>query len=575
MLNPQESEERFRGVVQKVLRAFARAGKPLVVVFGALKLSSPLCCRADENLAADDLQWSTLSDLAFIRSLATLRGEEADDPLASKVACPMLILCVFRDNEVGPDHIVETDLLAKLPTSPLTVSLEPLSANDISSFISQALRNPSDSSDPTSSRPGNDRVDPNVQRLSELILARTNGSPLFVAQLLKAFNAEDLFSFNFSRGVWEYDLDLIASKSVSTNVVELLQAQMSKYPPQTQAALKVAACLGNEELNAVTLAKAAGRTLEEISRDLHEAVQEGLMVPFGEVPVDPEQVATLEAQGIVPSSPNVRRRPAVSEGGKGANMAAELLRPKLRRRTESIVQKPPVPETYRFFHDRCQQAAYALIPKTARSGLHYMIGQRLVAASTEDEINDSIFDLVQQLNYGMDILATTEERDRLAHYNYLAGRKANSSTAFEAARNYLQTAWDLLGAGGWVGQYDLMSKVVELLVNVEYSLTCVVYRHGLSSLATDTLCPQRLWRRARIRPRLPPTLAGQARQVASLRRSDPLCRCDRRLRQGYRRWSRRPGHGWVRLSGDSRGRRSLDRRDPRETGLGRRGGRGT
>ncbi|BGP60434.1 hypothetical protein NBRC10512_004439 [Rhodotorula toruloides] len=452
VLNPQESEERFRGVVQKVLRAFARAGKPLVVVF-------------------DDLQWSTLSDLVFIRSLAMLGTDEGEDPLSSKTACLMLLLCVFRDNEVGPDHIVETDLLAKLPSPPLTVSLEPLNVANISSFISQALRNPSESSGSAHSPSRTDRVDASIQRLSELILERTNGSPLFVAQLLKAFNAEGLFSFNFSRGVWEYDLDLIASKSVSTNVVELLQAQMGKYPAQTQAALKVAACLGNEDLNAVTLAKAAGRTLEEISRDLQDAVQEGLMVPFGEVPVDPEQVATLEAQGIVPGSPNLRRRQSVTEGGTGINMAVELLRPKLQRRKQSVLQKPPVPETYRFFHDRCQQAAYALIPKTARSGLHYTIGQRLVAAFTEEEINDSVFDLVQQLDYGMDILATTEERDKLAFYNYLAGRKANSSTAFEAARNYLQIAWDLLGVGGWVGQYDLMSKVVELLVNVEYSLT--------------------------------------------------------------------------------------------------------
>ncbi|BGP22990.1 hypothetical protein JCM10295v2_001881 [Rhodotorula toruloides] len=458
VLNPQESEERFRGVVQKVLRAFARAGKPLVVVFVTM-------------IAADDLQWSTLSDLAFIRSLAMLGSDEDDDASSSKMACPMLLLCVFRDNEVGHDHIVETDLLAKLPSPPLTVWLEPLSVANISSFISQALRNPSESGGSTSFQPRSDPVDASIRRLSDLILERTNGSPLFVAQLLKAFNAEGLFSFNFSRGAWEYDVDLIASKSVSTNVVELLQAQMGKYPAQTQAALKVAACLGNEELNAVTLAKAAGRTLEEISRDLQEAVQEGLMVPFGEVPVDPEQVASLEAQGIVPGSPNLRRRPSVSEGGKGVNMAVELLRPKLQRRKESVLQKPPVPATYRFFHDRCQQAAYALIPKTARSGLHYTIGQRLAAASTEEEINDSIFDLVQQLNYGMDILATNEERDKLAYYNYLAGRKANSSTAFEAARRYLQMAWDLLGAGGWIGQYNLMSKVVELLVRVEYSLT--------------------------------------------------------------------------------------------------------
>lgn len=106
--------------------------------------------------------------------------------------------------------------------------------------------------------------------------------------------------------------------------------------------------------------------------------------------------------------------------------------------------------------------------------MHYQIGQRLVATVSSDaDLNERIFDLVQQLNYGTDILSTTEERDELARVNHLAGLKASQSTAFEAARSYLQIAWDLLGAGGWIGQYQLMSDVVEALVKVEYSLTCV------------------------------------------------------------------------------------------------------
>lgn len=33
-LEPKESEARFRGIVQRVLRTFARAGRPLVIMFG-------------------------------------------------------------------------------------------------------------------------------------------------------------------------------------------------------------------------------------------------------------------------------------------------------------------------------------------------------------------------------------------------------------------------------------------------------------------------------------------------------------------------------------------------------------
>ncbi|BGP46232.1 hypothetical protein JCM10450v2_002072 [Rhodotorula kratochvilovae] len=466
VLSPQESNERFQSLVQKVLRAFAREGKPLVVVF-------------------DDLQWSTPSDLAFIRSLAHLGGEDDDDPLTSKMANPMLLICCYRDNEVGPDHIVETELLAKLPHVDLTVTLQTLNIQNVSAFIREALRNPSTTAmTPTSS--STERVDANVQRLSELVLEKTSGSPLFVAQLLKAFNAEGLFTFDFARGQWQYDLDLISSKSVSTNVVELLLAQMTKYPARTQEALKVAACLGNEELDAHTLAKAAGRTLEEFSRDVQDAVQEGLLVPFGQISVDPEQRAEEEERMLMDlegssSGPSQSRRASFDgpaggiAAGRMASMSGgkknRLLRPRLEKRKPSIVQKPPVPARYRFFHDRSQQAAYALIPVSERSALHYSIGQRIVEQSSAEDVHNAIFDLVQQLNYGIDILSTTEERDRLAHYNFLAGQKASQSTAFEAARNYLSIAWDLLGQGGWVAQHELMSKVVELLIEVEYSLT--------------------------------------------------------------------------------------------------------
>ncbi|GAA5835589.1 hypothetical protein JCM9279_004589 [Rhodotorula babjevae] len=451
VLSPQESNERFLSVVQKVLRAFARAGKPLVVVF-------------------DDLQWSTSSDIAFIRSLAHLGSDDDDDPLSCKMANPMLLVCCYRDNEVDPSHIVETDLLAKLPRIDLTLTLEPLNIHDVASFISEALRN-STKSDTTPATSPHERVDANVRRLSELVLEKTSGSPLFVAQLLKAFNAEGLFTFDFARGRWDYDLDLISSKTVSTNIVELLLAQMRKYGPRTQDALKIAACLGNEELDAHTLAKAAGRTLAELSRDVQDAVQEGLLVPFGQIALDAEQHGGENGNSVLASSGAAAAEPARraggGEGGKKRKRGGQVDG----GRRSSILQRAPVPARYRFFHDRSQQAAYALIPVSERGALHYAIGQRIIAASTDDEVHAAIFDLVQQLDHGIQLLTSTEERDRLAYYNFLAAQKANQSTAFEAARSYLMIALDLLGPGGWSAQHELMSKVVELLIEVEYSLT--------------------------------------------------------------------------------------------------------
>ncbi|KAK4703939.1 hypothetical protein P7C70_g2274, partial [Phenoliferia sp. Uapishka_3] len=428
-LGPAESERRFQDLVQKVLRVFARGGRPLVIMF-------------------DDLQWSTASDLVFIISLL---GTSADLVRSSS---PLLILCVYRDNEVNADHIVNTILLPQLPNISLSIKLEPLKLKDVMGFVSESLRKPAVVNKPGDTPPR--REDPSLRGLSELILQKTLGSPLFVAQLLKTLNNEGFFQFDFGSSVWRYDLDLIASKSLSTDVVELLRAQMLGFSPQCQEILKVASSLGNEETRLETLANAAGVTIHDVVNSLHEAVEAGLLVPVGHL-----------------------------EGNSESEEEDEDTPMTLVNSSQSTL-----PAFYRFFHDRVQQAAYTLVPPSERSQLHYRIGHNLVSATPEDAINEHIFNLANQLNHGIDILHTQDERDALARYNYIAGdflpvscstvgkaylkliigHKANKATAFEAARKYLGISWDLLGPGGWIGQHKLMCLVAEELVEVEFSV---------------------------------------------------------------------------------------------------------
>ncbi|GAA5931685.1 uncharacterized protein JCM15063_001537 [Sporobolomyces koalae] len=438
VIGAQESEERFQNLVQKVLRTFARACRPLVVLF-------------------DDLQWSTPSDLAFIRSLAMIAATDEQEPLTCHMATPILLVCAWRDNEVSSSHIVETQLVSTLPSIDLTLVLEPLSLNAVAEFVGSALQNPTVAVDsPRLVTPESRNKD--VMRLSKLILDKTGGSPLFVSQLLKSFNTEGLFSFNFAKRQWEFDLTVIASKTVSSDVVDLLLVQLRKLSPQCQYVLKVAACLGSEELSSAYLAQAAGISTAELARDLSDAVHEGLLEPRGAMrPIENDK-----------SPANVLLQESEENGGP----------PPRKDRISSISTNRPlvtepesIPESYRFFHDRCQQAAYALIRSDTRSMLHYSIGKRLVASSSDTTINDRIFDLVTQLNYGISLIASPEERRRLAELNHLAGVKAYLATAFQASRSYLQIAWDLLGASGWTSESDLMAKITEALVDAEYSLT--------------------------------------------------------------------------------------------------------
>src|SRR4029077_19489450 len=86
--------------------------------------------------------------------------------------------------------------------------------------------------------------------------------------------------------------------------------------------------------------------------------------------------------------------------------------------------------SYRFFHDRVQEAAYALIPAEARAELHLRIGRVLVAQTVQERVAENIFFLVNQLNPGSALISEWPERVRVAELNLVAGQKAKASTAY-------------------------------------------------------------------------------------------------------------------------------------------------
>ena len=58
-----------------------------------------------------------------------------------------------------------------------------------------------------------------------------------------------------------------------------------------------------------------------------------------------------------------------------------------------------------------------------------------------------IFEIVNQLNRAISLIASREEREQLAELNLIAGKRAKASTAYTSALRYLIAGAGLLGDG--------------------------------------------------------------------------------------------------------------------------------
>src|SRR5260221_1364365 len=111
--------------------------------------------------------------------------------------------------------------------------------------------------------------------------------------------------------------------------------------------------------------------------------------------------------------------------------------------------------SYKFIHDRVQEAAYSLIPERLRAEAHLRIGRLLVAHTPAEKREDAIFEIVNQLNRGAALVTSRDEREQLAELNLIAGRRAKASTAYASALTYLTAGAALLADDCWERRHEL------------------------------------------------------------------------------------------------------------------------
>ena len=264
--------------------------------------------------------------------------------------------------------------------------------------------------------------------LADLVHEKTGGNPFFAVHFMSSLADEGLLGFDHEAGGWSWDLPGIEAKGYTDNVVDIMLAKLTRVPPSTHEALQLLACLGNQA-DAATLAVVLERSTEELQGALWPAVRQELI----------ERVA----------------------GG------------------------------YRFLHDRVQEAAYSTIDRDARAAVHLRIGRLLLSHAEGDKLQDSVFEIVSQLNRGSGLMDSPEERVRLAQLNLLAGQRAKASTAYGSALAYFAAGSALLPAAGWGQWHELAFELETHRAECEFLLgafaTAEPRLATLSAHAADTI----------------------------------------------------------------------------------------
>ncbi|MEG4279966.1 AAA family ATPase [Microcoleus sp. MON1_C1] len=329
----------------------------------------------------------------------------------------LFLIGAYRDNEVSAAHplMLTINEIQKTGCVINSISLLPLKLNDVNHLIADTLKCDVETALP----------------LAELVLQKTQGNPFFINEFLKSLYAEKLLKFGVTspklggtKGGWQWDLEQIQAKGITDNVVELMAGKIQKLSPETQQLLKLAACIGNQ-FDVKTLAIVSGNSVKATNGKLLEAVRETLIIPVG------NDYKFLE----------------------------------LEQNSEDLTVY------YKFLHDRVQQAAYSLIPEPEKQVVRYRVGQLLLENTVPEQREQKIFDIVNHLNFGSELIAAQPQRNELAALNLLAGKKAKVSAAYKSALDYFAAGRQLLSADSWQTQYDLTLNLYEEAAEAAYIST--------------------------------------------------------------------------------------------------------
>lgn len=306
----------------------------------------------------------------------------------------LLFIGAYRDNEVSAAHplIALRDKLLARDVRLSTLLLSALTEPQVAQMVSATVR----------------VTAPDCAPLTSICYRKTAGNPFFLNQFLATLNETGQLRYRAADDCWDWDMPAIEQAGYTDNVVEVLLEKIRRLPTVTQHLLQVAASCGNR-FALDTLALAVDRAPRKTQQDLWPALRAGLIQPLDE------------------------RYKYVDGDTDAANSGV----------------------SYRFLHDRVQQAAYLIADDDARTANHLLIGRLLLRHTAPERRDETLFEIVEQLNAGRALINDAGERVQLAMLNLQAGTKARRCAAFQSTLEHTRIGLSLLPAQAWDAHADL------------------------------------------------------------------------------------------------------------------------
>lgn len=444
----REARNRFIFSFRSLMRVVSLYISPLVIIL-------------------DDLQWADGASLDLLEGLLSGCDQNSINSI--------LIVGIYRSNEVDEAHRLSKTLrdiktnASEKQVSVTEMEIGNLGVGDVHDLLQDLLI----SSDndvrtiPTVShgcvmeaamrRETTDKI----WQFANVCHKKTGGNPFYLKHFLLMLYDNHLLKYDLQTTSWIWNINDIEQETEATqNIVDVLKTEMSSLAAEHQRLLQCAAYLGT--MFNKTCIFALWRHFQE---------QQGQQRNLQRRKRQSKKKRVSSRRSLSDSTLNERKirmnSSNTSEQGGGESndtivvAIREGLHEGLRCCEEAGFLQRIDFQTYRWVHDKLQEAAMNLIPPKEQRRFSRRVAEVLASQLSDQQLEAIIFVVANRYNEG----ATprhSEKRLEMARLNLRAAKKAVSFAAFESAATYCEHGIKLLPSDRWENHYDLSLELYSL-----------------------------------------------------------------------------------------------------------------